>query len=454
MKGSDIAEVTIDSIDVDAFGEALLEDGTLLKIAGAAPGDRVRVRLAHKSPHRNTAWCDIVEVLSRGPHFVMPFCPNAEAAGGRCGGCPAMHLDETTVRRMKLKRVAEALRSADVTVPGISFEPSTVGPGYRNRGHFAVGRIEGPSPRNRPFLGVFAPRNRRIIEIGRCPVLRPSINDAARRIEVVLAEGSVPIHPESLGLRYVTLRASKQGEVLADLVVGGAQAPWVPPFARQLVSALPIVGVSCSVNDTSGNAVRVRPSVHLAGVKTLAERVGDLDLQLTAASFAQLNSETAAAMYRRAAMMTPPTSVLWDLYCGVGGLGLTVLSTLQPNAQLFGAEFVNEAVELATLNATPLSSRAVFETRDLSLGAPKRAPRPEVILVNPPRRGLDHAVLEDLKTSTAHTVVYMSCDPASFARDAAVLATSGFAPGEIFAHDMLPFTAHVELIAAFHRSSA
>jgi 23S rRNA (uracil-5-)-methyltransferase RumA len=450
MKGFHKMEVTVSNVDIDAVGEAVLEDGTLLKIAGAAPGDRVLLRPSHKSPHRKVVWCDIIEILSRGPHFISPVCPHAEAAGGLCGGCPAMHLDKETYRAMKIRRVRQALESSGLMPLDISFEEADQCLEYRNRGHFAAAR----NPKGRPYLGVFAPRNRRIIEIEQCKVIRPAVCDAAHKIEELLDSLSVPIYPEPFGLRYVTLRASKQGEVLVDLVVADGAAPWIEPFADRLISCPPIVGVSFCENAAHGNALRAAPSIHLAGLKTVVERVGKIDLHLTAAGFSQLHSGTAAAMYRRAADMTKDALVLWDLYCGVGGLGLTVLSSQSPNARLFGAEFVKEAVELATMNATNTGGHAVFETRDLSTGAPPSWPAPDVILLNPPRRGLDVAVLESLKTTAAQTVIYMSCDPSSFARDAASLVQFGFQPGEVFAHDMLPQTAHVELIVSFHRSSA
>ena len=184
----------------------------------------------------------------------------------------------------------------------------------------------------------------------------------------------------------------------------------------------------------------------------MIEKVGLVDLHFSAAGFSQLCSNTAAGMYQRAASMVQGASVLWDLYCGAGGLGLTMLCAAGENAVLFGAESVASSVELARKNGSRTGGRAVFETADLSEKLPFSWPAPDAICVNPPRKGLDKPVLDLLMHTPAQTIVYMSCNPKSFAADVAVLAKAGFETGEVFAYDMLPCTAHVEVIAQLVRS--
>lgn len=447
MRVGDEIEVTVDAVDDDAAGEAFVK-GTTLKIVGAAPGDRAFVEVEHISPHRPIAWCRIIRVLSRGAHFMPPSCALAEAAGGRCGGCPAAHLDDETYCGMKTSHVEKALAAAQLT-PAVSFFPSADKLGYRNRGHFVAARDKS----GRAFLGAYAQRSRLVVPISDCLVLRPKIREVARFIVEALVDMRIPIFPESFGLRYVTVRSTEQGETLADFVVTGERPFWARKLADFLMSKASVAGVSYSVNNSSGNALRTAPSLPLAGKQFVLERIGELSFHLGAASFSQLCGDTAEKMYRRAAAMVSGASVIWDLYCGAGGLGLTMLLSRAEDARLFGAESVDSAVVLARKNASAFGGRAVFETSDLSSGPPASWPAPDAISVNPPRKGLDNAVLGLLKNTPARTVVYMSCNPKSFAADVAELVAAGFSIKEVFAYDMLPCTAHVEIIAKLVRAS-
>jgi 23S rRNA (uracil1939-C5)-methyltransferase len=156
-----------------------------------------------------------------------------------------------------------------------------------------------------------------------------------------------------------------------------------------------------------------------------------------------------AAMYARAAKLVGEgAKVVWDLYAGVGGLGLTVARAHSETA-LFGTDSVHESMNLAKQNATSAGIDAHFEWADLALGVPTSWSLPDVVLLNPPRRGVDDAVLSRLVELLPETIVYMSCNPMSFGRDARALIDAGYVIGDVYAYDMLPGTTHVEVIAAF-----
>jgi len=210
-----------------------------------------------------------------------------------------------------------------------------------------------------------------------------------------------------------------------------------------------ITGLSLTVNETSGNAIYTGPVVFLAGKETITEPVGDLSLEMSAAGFSQLNSQVAGAMYDYARQETPLAKIVWDLYCGLGGLGLT--AALGRDIRLFGVDAGNSVIRLARINAAKTGVDARYETADLSTELPADWPPPDVVLINPPRRGLDPLVRDYLMKSRPRQIIYMSCSPASFARDAGQLINQGWTIKRIQAHDMLPGTAHVELIACFER---
>ena len=438
-------EVEVTELDDDAVGTTSIHGGTL-KIPGVAVGDRVRVRVAHVSPHRPVAWCEVTEVLSRGPGFATPPCSDAASRGGLCGGCPAMHLNAAETERFKAAAVLRAMTKLGISA-SVSFHSAADFVGYRNRGHFAASRdLSG-----RIFLGGFAARSREIVELKECLVLRPAIRTAARTITSVLNAIDFPVHPEPEGLRYVTLRASREGTVIADLVFTAVASQRLGALADRLARDCGIWGASYSINDKSGNALRIAPSKALFGLQSIEETLGPVTLHLGAAAFSQLNSDTAAAMYTRAASLCPRVSALWDLYCGAGGLGLTVLKSQGPSTRLYGVECSVDAVASARTNASEFGARAVFAVANLQAGVPAHPFVPEAILLNPPRKGVDEAVMRAVIASSAETLVYMSCNPKSFARDAAVLTAAGFSMENIDAYDMLPATAHVEIIARFAR---
>jgi tRNA/tmRNA/rRNA uracil-C5-methylase (TrmA/RlmC/RlmD family) len=171
-------------------------------------------------------------------------------------------------------------------------------------------------------------------------------------------------------------------------------------------------------------------------------------LDMAASSFSQLNSEMTAEIYGAVANHIVKAEVVWDLYCGLGGLGLTVAHRGK-TADLYGADLAGASIDLARNAAEREGANAHFEGIDLSEPFSLNWPDPEVIIVNPPRRGLDREVLELLQESPATQLVYMSCNPRSFARDTRTLVDAGFELSQIDAYDMLPQTTHVELLGFF-----
>ena len=185
----------------------------------------------------------------------------------------------------------------------------------------------------------------------------------------------------------------------------------------------------------------------------MSEAVGAITLQMAAASFSQLNSETAAAMYQAAAERVAGSRVIWDLYCGLGGLGLTA-ALGQKGVRLYGADLIGSSLVLAREAVEREGVRGVFEEVDFRQRVSLNWPEPDAILVNPPRRGLDRGVMELLKRRKSERIVYMSCNPESFARDAGELVAANYALHSVDAYDMLPQTTHVELLGLFTRSAA
>jgi len=441
-KGQRTEILEVEKLDRDGRGLVNTLDLVLL-IDGAAPGDRVVASVDHISEHRPTAWCSVQEVVSRGDSFVRPKCPVQWPVLGGCGGCPAMHLTEATQAQMKRSFVTEELINQNIDV-SVSWNPSPIALGYRNRGQFVPSLDEDGNP----VLGSYSPRSHRVVSMNDCAVLQPPIPRVAGQIQRLITKQGIPIHPQPLGLRYVTIRASVHGDALVDIVVLDKDATWVAGFVESIMSIEQAVGVSMSQNTTEGNSIRTSSSVTLFGDETVEEPIGDIVLRMAASSFSQLNTQVAQTMYEAAKEWSKSNGVIWDLYCGLGGLGISVAHK-RPDTRVYGADSVKDAIELAHLNAVANDVNAEYMTADLANGIPVDWPEPKLVLVNPPRRGLDNAVVERLAECSGKLIIYMSCNPSSFCKDARKLIDSGKTLMAVSAHDMLPQTTHVELLALF-----
>ncbi len=413
-------------------------------VAGAVPGEEVKAVVESMARNKRVAWARMLERPADIEGRVRAPCHHAAPNRGKCGGCPWMHLPAQTQTLLKVARVNEALSE----VPGVQplhrlhRAPETTADmlAYRARGNYVVFRSGG----DRVRLGSWQARTNKPVKMEGCPIVRPVINDVADAIAASMTAQKVPIHPEKWGARYVTIRANSEGASHVDLVVGDARSRWISDVAEAAMAA-GAVGVSASVNRESGNAIRVADSKVVAGADNFVEQMGDISLRLNAATFFQIYPEVATHMYARAAELGGPAELAWDLYCGVGGLGLTWQSRF--GGALYGVESVPESIRLANLNSRDNNLRARFAVADLTGGLPRTRGEPDLVFVNPPRRGLDRAIRSQLQELGPERIVYMSCDPDSLGRDLVYLSRGGYGVTAVEAWDMMPHTQHVEVIA-------
>ena len=434
--------LSIETLSEEGHGVALTK-GFEFRVAGAAPGDQIEARISHISPHKKVVWADLIKAYYRGDDFIRPTCHHAAPTRGKCGGCPLMHLTNDSQNYFKLQQVNRALTDL-IDNHKIKLNSASPTLGYRNRAHFVVTA----NANKRIRLGSYEPRSHRVARMDGCQTARPIISDTAKWLETTLTEKNIPVYPQKDGLRYLTLRANHQKKLLVELIHNGNKPKWLKPLVLILSQRQEILGISASVNESTGNAMRVAPARALHGADCLPEKVGKITLWASADSFTQLHSDMAVKIYQRAAEWAGSVKNIWDLYCGIGGFGLTLAASKNKSVLLKGAESHPAAVAFAKKSALTNKLKGIFKVSDLSKGWPDFMPLqdpPDIILVNPPRRGLDGPVLEALgKCKTP--VIYMSCNPHSFARDVKQLQKSGRTLKKVEAFDMLPQTRHVELL--------
>lgn len=390
---------------------------------------------------KNAAFGKAVKVYAPSPHRAEPDCPYY----GRCGGCDFRHMDRAEELDAKRQRVQDALRrigGSTVTVEGIDGgEPLH----YRNKSQYPVA-ADGS-------VGFYRARSHQVVPVERCLIQKPQADKAAQALRDYIRTYGVSCYDEKTrrGLvRYLYIRTNGAGQSLLCVLVNGKKLPHEQELVTLLRQAVPdAVGVVLGVNTQPTGAVLGTEYRTLWGSDVLTDTLCGLTFRLSVPSFYQVNREMAEVLYDKAvefAGLTGGETVL-DLYCGAG----TITQVMARHAgQVIGAEIVPEAIEDAKENAKRNNiENAAFFCGDASAVAADFAAkglRPDVICVDPPRKGLTPEVVQAAAQMAPRRIVYVSCDPATLARDVKLFAQAGYEAVRAAAVDMFPGTANVETV--------
>ena len=398
---------------------------------------------------KNAAFGKAVRVYEPSPHRVEPDCPYY----GRCGGCDFRHMDRAEELAAKRQRVQDALArigGSAVTVESIDGgEPLH----YRNKSQYPVA-ADGS-------VGFYKARSHQVIPVERCRIQKPQADKAAQALRDYIRLYGVSCYDEKTrrGLvRYLYVRTNGAGQSLLCVLVNGKKLPHERELVDLLRQAVPeTVGVVLGVNTQPTGAVLGQEYRTLWGADVLTDTLCGLTFRLSVPSFYQVNREMAEVLYRRAvefAGLTGTETVL-DLYCGAG----TITQVMARHAgRVIGAEIVPEAIEDARANAQRNGVENVeFFCGDASAVAADFAAkglRPDVICVDPPRKGLAPEVVQAAAQMAPKRIVYVSCDPATLARDVKLFAQAGYRANRAAAVDMFPGTANVETVVLLSHKKA
>lgn len=441
--------VTVHGLGSSGEGVARFE-GLTIFVPGGAPGDRLLARV--EEVKKNYARAALVAVEEPSPDRVAPPCPVV----AECGGCQLQHIAYGAQLRLKRQQVVDALERLG-KLSGVTVHP-TLGMDdpwrYRNKAQFPMGYRSG-----RVIAGFFAPGTHRIVDIERCDIQHPLGNRIMAEVKALAGRHGVRIYDErthSGVLRHVLARVGRgTGEAMAVLVTNGPDFPHGEEIARALMDRIPeLVSVVQNINPARTNVVLGRESRVLAGRAYITDYIGDLEFNISPVSFFQVNPAQTEVLYGKAleyAGLTGGETVL-DLYCGIGTISLFLARQAR---EVIGIEWVEEAVDDARENALLNGVQNVrFIAGDAAVEMPRLAEegvRADVIVLDPPRKGCDEPVLEAIAAVAPRRVVYVSCNPASLARDLGRLAGMGYRTVEVQPVDMFPHTAHVECVARIEK---
>lgn len=444
-------EMTCESFGQDAQG-VCRHDGIAVFVPGLLPGERARVRIV--KPEKRYAFGRIEELLEKSPNRAEPFCPIYK----RCGGCVCQHMTYETSLAFKRRQVQDLLER----VGGLSIEvPPVLGMahpfGYRNKGAYPVAQVGGA-----PACGFFAPRSHDLIPLPQngCAIQG---EDSAKATQAVLAwmrQNNVPAYDELTGrglVRHIMTRSTTHGELMVVLVVTRVDIPKAGQLIELLKAAVPgLCSICLSINSRRTNVILGTDIRVLWGKDTMEDTLCGLRFSVSPLSFFQVNPAQTEKLYGLAleyAGLTGSETVV-DAYCGAGTISLLLA---QKAKKVIGIEIVPEAIQNANENAV----RNHIENAEFHVGATEDllprliadGLRPDVIVLDPPRKGCEPAVLDAIIAAAPKRVVYVSCGAPTLARDAKLLAEGGYTAEKVQCVDMFCWTGAVETVMLLSKLS-
>lgn len=448
----DILSLTVDDLAFGGEGVGRA-DGYVVFVRGGLPGDRLRVRVTEARSRFGRGVIEAVEQPS--PERVEAPCPYF----GRCGGCRLQHLAYPAQLRFKAKQVADCLvRIAgvcDVPIRPIIGAPDLYG--YRNKMEFTV--AAGPAGEG-PIIGLHeADRYDRVLDIERCLIQSDVMNGLLAEARAFFAERKLPVYDQESGeglLRFLMLREGKRtSEAMVNVVTSAPQVSELAPLADRLRSRVShAASVVLNVNPKKAS-VAVGVEEHLlAGRDHIREALGGLVFQISANSFFQTNTLQAERLFALVEESTEleGSETVIDLYSGTGAISLLLARRCR---WVYGIEVAQAAVDDAQRNAKANGiENCTFlagEVRGVLPPLVSRGVRAEVVVADPPRAGFHPKALRALLMLAPARIVYVSCNPATLARDLGELARGGYRVEWVQPLDMFPHTPHIEAVARLRK---
>jgi len=435
MRKNDIVRLEIHDLHANGSGVGRL-DGMAVFVQDALPGDVLRVRLIKLK--KQYAIGKIEEICKPSPRRLAADDPRVCAVGRRCGGCQFQHYEYGAQLEFKEKMVRDALtRLGGVESPRVLPVIGMESPyRYRNKAQFPVGKNG---------IGFYAPRSHRIVPVGDCNIHHAACTEVLRAVE----EFDIPFYDEETHsglLRHVVVRVGfATGDVMVVFVINGTELP----FADEICELFPNVLVN--VNTERTNVILGKEFRLLKGEGFIHEEIGHVRYRISPGAFFQVNPAQTRRMYDIVLghLLGGSESII-DAYSGIGGIALYVAGTAK---KVVAVESVPEAVEDGKHNARLNGADNVsFLCGQAEVLLPELLGgewQPDVVILDPPRKGCDVRLLEAL--GLVRKVIYVSCDPATLARDVKVLCGLGFRMKEAQPLDLFPMTGHVEVVCVLEK---
>ncbi len=438
-------EYIVDIIDYGMEGEGIakIENFTVF-IPNAMKGEKVKILIVKVLS--SYAYGKLLEIIEPSPYRIESDCTTYQ----RCGGCSLRHIDYEETLNIKQNMVQNLV--SKILNENVNVKP-TIGMGnpyhYRNKAQFPVGL----NKQNEKVVGVFAKRTHEIIQIQDCFLQNTISQEIAFAIQKFIIEKDISVYNEETReglLRHIVIKVGiRTHEIMCILVVNGNKILYEQELVEMLVKRYNVKTVVKNINTKNTNVILGEENIVLHGDGYIYDILGDYTFKISYRSFYQVNPVQAEVLYNIAIEMAnlSKEDILFDLYCGIGTIGIFASSYVK---KVYGVEIVEQAIYDAKENARinqieNIEFMAGDVEKVLTNLIEKKQVYPDVVMVDPPRKGLDNTTINNILAVEPKKVVYISCNPATMVRDMKLLEEK-YEVNEIQPVDMFPFTSHIECV--------
>ncbi len=447
MNKNDEFIIRIEDITSDGEGIGRV-DGFALFVKDAIMGDIAKVKVLKMK--KTYGYARLIEIIEPSEFRTEPKC----ALSRKCGGCQIQHCTyekQLEYKQNKVKNCLERIgKLTDIPMePIMGMEEPYY---YRNKAQFPVGRDKD----GKIVIGFYAGHSHTIIDTSHCYIQAPVNEVLIEIIRTFLEEFGIEPYDETTGkglVRHILTRvAYKTGEIMVCLVINGTKLSHADKLVERLLKVEGMTSITLNVNKEQTNVILGKKILNLWGQNYITDYIGDIKYQISPLSFYQVNPIQTKKLYETALEYADlhGEEIVWDIYCGIGTISLFLA---QKAKQVYGVEIVPEAIEDAKTNANINAiNNAEFFVGAAEDVLPEKyeksngAMRADVIVVDPPRKGCDEALLNTIIKMEPERIVYVSCDPATLARDLRYLEDNGYQVRRVRTCDMFAHSVHVETV--------
>lgn len=454
MKKSDIIKLNIEKTSSDGRGIGYI-DGKICFVAGTLEGEVVDAKIY--SVHNSYCTAEAINIISKSPFRQEGYCPTSDM----CGGCPLSHIDYKKQLEIKRQHVVDTLTRIGGIENADSITNATIGmdtpESYRNKMVFPVGVKNGVA-----IGGFYAPRSHDVVKLDSCRVGEECATTALSTVLKFMNEYKISAYDERAHrgfIRRVFVRTGYHSrELMVVISTYNEKIKNLDKLIEMLkcadFGAYTLKSVILNVNSAKNNLVLGNKNITLWGSDTIIDSILGLDFTISPHSFFQVNPIQTERLYGKALELADidDTKTVLDIYCGIGTISLCAAKNAK---KVIGVEIVDAAIVDAKKNAIAnnLKNTEFFcgAAEDVVPPLIEKGERPDVVIIDPPRKGSDEKTLSAILAATPERIVYVSCNPATLARDAKFLTDGGYKMVSATPVDMFPNTEHIECTSLFER---
>ena len=439
---NDIVTLEITDLTIEGFGVGRI-DNKVYFVENTAIGDKIDALVLKEL--KTHSFAKLINIISPSEDRIASDCVISQ----KCGGCSFRHISyeaEKKIKKNHIKQVFSRIAGMDIKVNEPVFDNTEK---YRNKVQYPFARGD----KGECIFGYYAGRSNRIIRHENCNLQDEIFTEIASFCAKTADGIFIRAYDKETAkgvLRHIVMRKNRKGEIIICLVAAENHKK-LPLLAKELEERFPqIIGIHININKRKDNVIFGGETFCISGSEALTDVLCGKTFNLSPRAFYQVNAVMAEKLYTYAKSLIPQKDkgrIILDLYCGAGTIGICLA---EDKDKLCGVEIIPEAIENAKVNAY-LNGRddknTLFVCGDASVGVEeckKKFGSPDVIIVDPPRKGLDKSVIETVVKAKPNQIVYISCDPATLARDCAIFAEYGYTANEATPFDLFPRTSHVE----------